>query len=182
MLHDTSELIVYACPTGPLAASLDVFFERSRVEIGPNTAHRYMPHCTLTGFFHDTPDSIPVYAKALEEAYLRAAPTRPNTVIRITAMVLSDMFKYLKLESEWLLALVADFAGNVYSPSRTDELRLKNWLHLSLAYDHTPEQEHSLNVLASKQIDPHADAGWELRLYERLPGDQWAMHANLVLA
>jgi len=182
MAQNTSELIIYACPTGPLAAGLDMFFERSRTEIGPNTAHRYMPHCTLTGFFHDTPDSIPVYAKALEAAYLRAAPTRPKAVMRITAIVLSDMFKYLKLESEWLVAMIADFAENVHSPSRSDELRLKTWLHLSLAYDHSTEQEHALNVLATKLVDPHSAAGWELRLYERLVGDQWTMHACWVLS
>jgi ubiquitin-associated SH3 domain-containing protein len=172
-----SELIIYACPTGPLADGLDIFFERSRVEIGPNTAHRYMPHCTLTGFFHDVPSSVPIYAKALEAALHRASPSRPKRALRITAMVLSDMFKYLKIESEWLLAMIADFAANVHSPSRTDDLRLKNWLHLSLAYDHSSLQEHDLNVLARKLVDPHAAAGWELRLYERLPGDRWVLHA-----
>ncbi|CAN5634059.1 hypothetical protein BH23CYA1_BH23CYA1_13090 [soil metagenome] len=45
------QFIFYACPTGPLAQQLATSFERTQRICGPNTAHAYMPHCTLTGFF-----------------------------------------------------------------------------------------------------------------------------------
>ena len=45
------KLIVYACPVGELAEQLETYFSKSRLACGPNQAHQYMPHCTLTGFF-----------------------------------------------------------------------------------------------------------------------------------
>jgi hypothetical protein len=178
MSQKISELILYACPIGPLAEQLETFFARSLKQIGPNTAHRYMPHCTLTGFFHDSRESIPTYTEALDAALAAARPSMPRPPLRITAMVLSDMFKYLKIESDWMIRLVSAFAAGVHSPTRTDELRLKSWLHLSLAYDHAPEHELLLNDLAQRCINPAAQADWELRFYERLPADQWTLHAS----
>jgi hypothetical protein len=178
MAQEISELIIYACPCGPLAEQIDAFFTLSLKQIGPNTAHRYMPHCTLTGFFHDVPESIPTYADALDAALTAARPAMPRPPLQISAMVLSDMFKYLKIESDWMLKTIRDFSQRVHSPTRTDELRLKSWLHLSLAYDHAVEHELHLNELARRCIDPTAQVTWELRLYERKPADQWTLHAR----
>ncbi|MEO0802793.1 MAG: hypothetical protein AAFY57_11025 [Cyanobacteria bacterium J06642_2] len=50
---DLRELILYACPVGSLVEQLDCYFQKSLQLCGHNTAHLYMPHCTLTGFFHD---------------------------------------------------------------------------------------------------------------------------------
>ncbi len=182
MSETLCELIIYACPTGPLAEQLEYFFHRSRSELGPNTAHRYMPHCSLTGFFHDVAGAIPFYVDELEKTLTNARASQPNTVLQVSAMVLSDMFKYLKLESEWLLLLMRDFAAHSTSVTRTDELRLKGWLHLSLAYDHPPEQEMTLSLLAKNSIDPTSPVGWNLCLYERRPGDNWILHAQWRLA
>jgi ubiquitin-associated SH3 domain-containing protein len=182
MSPEFSELIVYACPTGPLAEQIDSFFARSLQQFGPNTAHRYMPHCTLTGFFHDRPASIPVYVDALDAALNATRSSMPQPPLQITAMVLSDMFKYLKVESDWMIDTIRDFAGRVHSPTRSDDLRLKSWLHLSLAYDHAPEHEMLLNDLARRCIDPAAQADWDLRFYERFPTDQWTLHASWKIA
>ena len=45
------ELILYACPIGPLADDLDAYFSQVTARFGPTTAQTYPVHCTLTGFF-----------------------------------------------------------------------------------------------------------------------------------
>ena len=60
-----TDLIVYAHPTGELAAQLEQYFETSRDLFGANAAHKYPVHCSLTGFFHDEAASIPIYIDAL---------------------------------------------------------------------------------------------------------------------
>lgn len=170
-------LILYACPTGTLAAQLDIYFARSRALCGPNAAHAYPPHITLTGFFHDDAAAIPTYVAALEAALDRARPTQPAPPLRITKMALEAEWHGLVVVSPWLAALTADFAANAHSPTRRAALRLKDWLHLSLAYQFAPENGPALAQLAAAHVDPHAPGGWELRLYERLPDGNWTCHA-----
>ncbi|MGC1309940.1 MAG: hypothetical protein WA885_22160 [Phormidesmis sp.] len=55
MVH---QLILYVCPTGPMARQIETYFEQSQQRYGPNAAHAYMPHCTLTGFFEDEEGAV----------------------------------------------------------------------------------------------------------------------------
>ena len=96
-----SKLIVYACPTGQLADQIAAYYARSRAECGPNAAHAYPPHCTLTGFFHDDVESIPRYKNALAAALQRAKPQQPTPVITISDLVIDERFRYLQLDSPW---------------------------------------------------------------------------------
>lgn len=172
------ELIVYACPTGALADQLALYYERSLAQCGPNTAHRYMPHVTLTGFFHDVEASAPFYAARLAVALadLQLAPDPPLAVVGVE---MNPEFHGLLIESAWAKQVTARFAELAHaSPTRRDALRVKDWLHLSLAYGFDPEQHDALAALARELIDPSASAGWELRLYERRPGDAWVLHAG----
>jgi hypothetical protein len=57
--------IVYLEPKGELKRFTDLFFERS-AKIQRNEAHLYMPHCSLTGFFHTNADPQAM-VKALDD-------------------------------------------------------------------------------------------------------------------
>jgi hypothetical protein len=176
-----AELIVYACPTGPLASALTRYFSQSRQRCGANAAHRFPPHITLTGFFHDDEVAIPIYTAALAEALERAKPSRSVRPITITRLLLREDFHGLLIESPWLEALTADFAASVVSPTRRDDIRLKSWLHLSLAYEFPPARHNALAALANEHIDIATPVEWELRFYQRLPGDEWRNHGDWVL-
>jgi hypothetical protein len=177
-IDDMHEYIVYACPVGELADQLTHYFAASRKLIGPNAAHRYMPHCTLTGFFHDDPESIHLYCAALEAALRRARPSQSIPVLTILNMVFRTDFHGLLLDGPWLKALIADFAHSVDAPRRRDALRLKGWLHLSLAYGFPPEQHGALAELANTVVDVAAPVAWELCVYERRVDDAWLQHAR----
>jgi ubiquitin-associated SH3 domain-containing protein len=178
MSETPSELIVYACPTGPLAEQIAAFYTASRERFGANSAHAYPPHITLTGFFHDDAAAVPHYTTALAAARTRALAALPDAPIRIRELAFLDGFHGLLIESPWLEALTADFAATVDSPSRRDELRLKNWLHLSLAYGFRPEDAPGLADMALSMVDIAMPVAWDLRLYERLPGGGWQCHAE----
>jgi hypothetical protein len=174
--HAPAELIVYACPTGALAEAVARFYAASQARFGPNSAHAYPPHITLTGFFHDDHAAIPIYRAALAAAHAEAMAQRPAQPVTITELALTAEFHGLLIASPWLEALAADFAGRAHSPTRRDALRLKSWLHLSLAYNFRPEHRAALGDLARAMVDPAATVGWELRLYERLPDGGWVIH------
>ncbi|KXS18337.1 hypothetical protein M427DRAFT_53736 [Gonapodya prolifera JEL478] len=81
-----AELILYACPVGTLNDQISAFFAASLAQFGPNMAHNYMTHITVTGLFHDVPESIPFYIRAIEEslAFVRETPdaSREDEVTR----------------------------------------------------------------------------------------------------
>ncbi|MCL4507237.1 MAG: hypothetical protein M1434_14745 [Chloroflexi bacterium] len=173
------ELIVYVCPMGELAQQLHTYFDAARAACGPNTAHRYMPHISLTGFFQDLPSAVPFYTAALDNALAALPPAHDpaNPAIRITGMRFQDSFHYLKVESPWLAQLAAEFAQQADSPTRGSAIILKDFLHLSLAYGFPPHHGLRLAQLARELIACHSPAGWELRLYERGDCERWTQHA-----
>ena len=172
------KLIVYACPTGELAQQIEAYDAETRRLVGPNSAHQYMPHCTLTGFFHDDRLAVPRYLAALSAVLDRARPTKPAPVVTVGQLCLKPDWHYLPLTSPWLRDLTRDFAVEADSETRQEALRLKDDLHLSLAYDYPPEQEQPLARLATKMIDPTTPVGWELRFYEQHPDRSWTCHAS----
>lgn len=169
--------ILYACPVGELADQLQAYFVESEQRCGRNAAHNYMPHCTLTGFFRDEETSIGVYeaaiAQALEEQLAIALPR-----ITVQQMSFRPDWYGLEIESPWLqqfTVLVAQYAD---SPTRQEPLRLKSWLHLSLAYEFQPESAATLKQLAVQHINPQAPVAWEIRFYQRHPNHRWTCHHN----
>lgn len=177
------QLILYACPVGPLAAQIKTYFEVSQRLCGPNAAHAYMPHCTLTGFFEDEERAIALYTTALDSLLLQYQKHIPKPPIAITQLTFRADWHGLELEAVWLKQLVADFAEQATSPTRRSPLRLKNWLHLSLAYEFNPTCESALIQSARDLIDLSTPVFWEIRLYERWqslpresPTNRWRYH------
>ncbi|NER83009.1 MAG: hypothetical protein F6K42_26335 [Leptolyngbya sp. SIO1D8] len=175
------KFIVYACPVGELANQLETYFEKSRLMCGPNSAHYYMPHCTLTGFFEDKIATVPAYTQKLERSYKRLQRSLPDPVIDIQGLTFRPDWHGLELQSDWLRKVMVDFVCTATSPTRSSPLRLKEWLHLSLAYDFQADQAETLTILAQDLIEPSASVGWELRFYQRTPDKQWVCHRCLKL-
>ncbi|MEO1623155.1 MAG: hypothetical protein AAFU53_19250 [Cyanobacteria bacterium J06632_3] len=162
-----TDLIVYACPVGPLARQIEAYLEKSQQTIGRNAAHAYMPHCTLTGFFSDEKSAIPIYLSALEKVLCEHSQHISNPPITIEEILFREKWHGLALKANWLKQMVADFAQQAHSPTRTESLRLKDWLHLSLAYNFKLEDGEMLEQLAKEMIAPSAEVAWEIRFYER---------------
>lgn len=170
------QFIIYACPVGELADQLDRYFAASLNTCGRNAAHNYMPHCSLTGFFWDELEAVELYREAIAKALTTQFTVAPNPQITISDMTFRPDWHGLELQSDWLPPLMAQVARFASSPTRTEPLRLKNWLHLSLAYEFLQEHAQTLTQLAREQINPQAAVDWELRLYQRHLDHQWTCH------
>ena len=166
------QYIVYVCPVGELNQQLELYFIQSRELFGANKAHQYMPHCTLTGFFGELSSSIGFYLDALERA-VREAKQNLSLDVTIERLVLSKNWHGLELQADGVKQAIANFADYERSPTRQERLRLKDWLHLSLAYGFDARHGNELQQLAQKTIDLQADVGWELRFYRKYPDWTW---------
>ncbi|MEL7228031.1 MAG: hypothetical protein AAGL17_25185 [Cyanobacteria bacterium J06576_12] len=174
-------LIVYACPVGPLAKQLEAYLDESRQLCGENTAHAYMPHCTLTGFFTDEESAIPHYVQTLEKVWHQYAQEMTSLHVEIRQVLFRPNWHGLALEAEGLKRLVEAFAQQADSPTRTEAIRLKDWLHLSLAYDFPLADAPALQQMATKMIEISTPIAWELRFYQRTPHNQWTCHWSRAL-
>lgn len=173
MTEEPTDLILYATPSGPLGAQIDRYLTDTRERFGANTAHQYPAHCTLTGFFHDVPRSIPEYLAALEQATADVGAP-PTPMVTIERMRLEGGWYGLELQSPWLVDLAAAFARHAPNMARPDEVRLKTWLHLSLAYGFDDQRADDLATAASI-IDPSSGVVWEVALWQR-DGLVWTRH------
>ena len=154
------ELILYATPTGALARTCATYFDT----VEPTTAQTYPPHVTLTGFFHRRDVSPAVDAAA-------AIGDVPADAVDVKRLMCTDEWVGLEVESAWMEAVAARFADAVPAGPDEDDVRLKQWLHLSLAYGFGDLREHAAQ--ATRDIDPHQGVGWEIALWERSDGDRW---------
>ncbi|MGF1540244.1 MAG: hypothetical protein ACFCU5_07300 [Pleurocapsa sp.] len=161
------QFIIYACPVGQLAQQLENYWQKTLSLCGKNQAHNYMPHCTLIGFFKDELSSIPIYLQTLDRAYFEAKKNNLSLDIQIKKLTFSENWHGLELQANGLKQLISNFAELENSSTRQEELRLKEWLHLSLAYDFNPEYEEQLQQLARENIDITASVNWELRFYQK---------------
>lgn len=167
------KFIIYACPVGELNKQLEDYFQKTLSLCGNNTAHNYMPHCTLTGFFSDQLNSIPSYLQALDRTYFEAKNNNLSLEIKIKQLTFNENWHGLELQANGLKQLIVNFAELENSPTRQEELRLKDWLHLSLAYDFNPEYGKQLKQLARENIGITANVNWELRFYQKNPDWTW---------
>ena len=164
--------IVYACPTGELNKQIEEYFKEAIKLCGKNKAHQYMPHCTLTGFFTDELNSVPFYLEALDKAYTEAK-NNTSLDIEIISITFNDSWHGLELQGDNIKQLIANFAELENSPTRQEPIRLKDWLHLSLAYGFNSQNTKQLKHLATELIDIQANVNWELRFYQKNPDWTW---------
>lgn len=172
------EFIVYACPVGELNNQLEKYFATTLAKCGKNAAHNYMPHCTLTGFFNDKSTAIPIYTQALDTALKKSLQTPPKKPIMIVDMEFTPDFHYLKLESTWIKKIIANFSTIAESSTRFNKLRLKDNLHLSLAYKFPSKQQQILTEIAKETINIQAQVSWKLRFYQRHTDNSWTCHQS----
>ncbi len=170
----SSEYVLYACPTGPLAAQIDTYFAETLALCGPNPAHDFPPHCTLTNFFSDIAGQVPVYLDCIDSL---AAHPRPTPVVAVTGLCLDEHYHGIELASPWLRNLAVNFATHALSLTRQTPIRAREWLHLSLAYGFAPELGRLLGEIAERVINPWTAVVWELRFYSRTPAGEWICHA-----
>jgi ubiquitin-associated SH3 domain-containing protein len=167
------ELILYAVPTGPLAGAIDRYFAALRGDPAPTTAQTYPPHCTLTGFFRRDDQGASNAIDRMGRAIDQAGPV-PDDAVDIVGLTADERWVGLELRSTWLADLAATAAARHQEGPGDDPIRLKDWLHLSLAYGLDDLTTHA--ALALDSIDPTLDAGWEVALWERHRDGAWTRH------
>jgi ubiquitin-associated SH3 domain-containing protein len=183
------ELIVYACPLGELAQAIDRYFAMSLAQWGANAAHRYMPHCSLTGFFQewavpespDTMQTLSIYHDVLTDLFGDAS-VRSTPTIAVKALHFRSDWYGLELESPGIKAKIQTFIQTLQIQHRHQHelapIRPKEWLHLSLAYEFSSIAAMPLKQLAQDLINPELSIGWEVRFYQRMAGNQWHCHGH----
>ena len=167
------QYIIYACPVGELNSQIELYLAKSRELYGENKAHGYMPHCTLTGFFSDAPDSVPDYLDALERAYEEAIGQNTSLDIKIERLVFNKDWHGIELQADGIKQSIVNFTRQENSATRKESLRLKDWLHLSLAYGFDAEHGKQLKQLAQQIIDLQSNVSWELRFYQKNLDGTW---------
>lgn len=164
------ELILYATPSGPLADQCHRYF-RAVEDCGSTTAQLYPPHCTLTGFFRRPAERRREIIAEVDTVLDEVGPV-PVGEVEVSELRTEDDWVGLVLRSPWLEATTAEFKARHRLRDGDDPLRLKSWLHLSLAYGATNLAPH--RRLANDMIDPAAEAVWSIALWQRHPGGAWS--------
>lgn len=165
------ELIVYACPVGELNDQIEAYFRKSREVCGANSAHNYMPHCSLTGFFKDSETAISSHVEILDRLLKLS-----EISIKITGMTFKEHWHGLEIDAPKLKTIIADCIAKSREIADPKNLRSKDWLHLSFAYDFEPEQCERLKQIALDSIDIDAPVQWEIRFYQRHGDGSWTCH------
>ncbi|KAK3084423.1 hypothetical protein FSP39_013314 [Pinctada imbricata] len=170
------EYILYLCPSGPLQKNFDIFWNKSLNQCGWNGAHSYFPHITLSPFFKAPNSKVEALSKAFAnlDHMMHNAPCKLefdffSQINFIGLFAKEGMYQYL-------LDIVSHFSkeaqkyGNISFCSYLGIAMEphKKQLHITLAYQYSPEQHDTLLKLA-KEIDINADGKWELRLFSRDP-------------
>ena len=167
-MSERLELILYATPTGALAASCDAYFARVREEFGPTTAQTYPPHVTLTGFFRRLPARADGVIAEMRAQIADAGPV-PAGMVEVAELIADAEWVGLRISSAWLTDLAAALIARHELAPGDDALRPQDWLHLSLAYGERGSQPSFAvhGSLAKKLVDPTSVAGWEVAVWER---------------
>lgn len=178
------ELILYATPNGELADQIKEFEARITSELGATTAQAYPPHVTLTGFFFRTPTRA-------DELISDAAAVIAGLIdgdlhdTRIVDLALSAPWVGLEIVSPAFERIAAEVAARDQVTPGDDAIRLKDGLHLSLAYGELGDGNDlsSYGELAREVVDVHAKVGWDLAIWERTSRangpPRWTQHGEI---
>ncbi len=173
------ELILYATPRGPLLDACDRYFARARA-LGGTTAQTYPPHVTLTGFFRRSTARRNELVGEID-VLLRQWGAVPAHAVSVDALTVGQDWVGLAVSSRWLRELAEEVAEHDVLGEDDDPLRLKDWLHLSLAYGDLGDRPIADYAdLAVELVDPTLAVTWDVGLWER-NGDPtaptWQRHA-----
>ncbi|MCH7788553.1 MAG: hypothetical protein IH940_03835 [Acidobacteria bacterium] len=171
------ELILYATPTGALAAACEQYFAAVD-DVGATTAQAYPPHCTLTGFFHRS-ESRATQVIADLTAEICQAGRPPSGLVRIAGLRAIDGWVGLTLESPWLIELTESVITGQELAAGDDPLRPKDWLHLSLAYevdDTAPYLALADHIVGTEAGDDLGNFSWEVAIWERIEPGRFLRH------
>lgn len=168
---DLAEIILYATPTGRLAAVCDAYFAAA-CRLGATTAQTYPPHCTLTGFFHRRRADLPRIADEVRAAVGEVVPV-PAPAVDLVALHTGDDWVGLELRSQLFLDIAARFAQTHRRDDDEDAVRLKDWMHLSLAYGPVDDMRHYTRLATGlfDHMPPRCE--WEIALWEHRRDRSW---------
>jgi ubiquitin-associated SH3 domain-containing protein len=167
------ELILYATPAGPLAAAVDRYYETVDAALTSTTAQTYPPHCTLTGFFRRDDDGARSAVEEIGRALTDAGPV-PDGAVEVVSLTATDEWVGLELRSPWLRRLTDRIVAAHQTEPGEEALRVKDRLHLSLAYGIDDLGPHA--DLAAATVDPASPVSWEVALWERRGDGSWLRH------
>jgi hypothetical protein len=166
-----TRLIVYATPTQAFADACRVFDDAARA-IAPTAAQRYPAHCSLTGFFRRDGGDIPRIVDEVADAF--PGGTVDPTSVGVAGPVRHDSWLGFELTSPSLITSTERFARRHVVGNGDDAIRVKSWLHLSLAYD---VGDLGPYLAAAETIDwTVAPSAWSIGLWEWDDGGEWTRH------
>jgi hypothetical protein len=167
-----TEVILYAMPTGALGRACDELYAAA-TRLGPTTAQAFPPHCTLTGFFRRPPGEVPRLVDELTRATGAVSGVAAADVDVSPLRCCREWVGY-ELRSEALTDLARRFVAVHRADEGDDAVRLKDGLHLSLAYGGVADLAPYAEVAAG--LPPPEPCAWEVALWERGPDGTWLRH------
>ncbi|XP_078674734.1 LOW QUALITY PROTEIN: ubiquitin-associated and SH3 domain-containing protein B-like [Branchiostoma floridae x Branchiostoma belcheri] len=162
------EYVLFACPTGPLVSQLEDYSEKTLVQCGRNGSHNSFPHVTLCSFF-SVPDSV--VPKVVHAVLTVAGRVRGREVPDKVTLDFYSSGSFVGLfvddrSAAFLRTVSQEFANEVLKTTGIEVKAHKKQLHITLAYQFNPNQQHRLEELA-RDMDTSMPAQWDLRLYSR---------------
>ncbi|EFN88717.1 protein UBASH3A homolog [Harpegnathos saltator] len=157
------QYVLYACPIGPLAKQLELFWSESK-ELGWNGAHNFIPHITLVSFFKASDELTEELANILEDVVYQ---DRLHEHIELETYVSPNFMGFFvkDINAEWLKNIAIRYVNKVAPLGIIAEPQVTP-LHLTLAYQFPSNLFQSLSSAVEK-LGPNTPANWELRLYSR---------------
>ncbi len=166
-----SELILYATPQLELGEQCERYFDQLRRTGRATTAQTYPPHVTITGFLRREPQVIERVIREVEQV----VAAEPEGMVVVEELRETDEWLGLVVSSDWLADLGRAFADRHGLETGDDAVRLKEWLHLSLAYGDLPFglEMAELGDVARSTVSVDAPVCWSIGLWHRR-GAEWA--------
>ena len=143
MNRDT-RLILYACPTGPLHQELETYFMYVEQQFGPNGAHKYPPHVTLTSFF-SVPDKRQVGAIAAELRTAFRGKPAPSFFMRDVVL--------RGTRSPGRTVKIAMVCPWIEAPMLEFRAKVAHMVHSQVSVK--PSQSHHLSLAYSYRVSDH---------------------------
>jgi hypothetical protein len=169
-VDELTSLIVYATPIGELAEACARYGAMASA-VAPTLAQAYPPHCTLTGFFRRSRTEIDRIVGEVTATF-GTDPVAADAVT-IRGPVHHGRWLGFELTSRLLHDRTQGFARTHRLCAGDDAIRVKDWLHLSLAYG---VDDLAPYVSAAEQVRwPAAAEAWDVGLWESRRGT-WTRH------